>query len=103
MNYSNCKVMVLAIVMLTLALLWVAPPVHGAAELIPIYTPPAGGVVYVLGAGFATVSNKYLPEADYVHEATTGTMEMVRRLRAEGGPEKTRLRPLCHAGRAASF
>jgi len=46
-----------------------------------IYTPPAGGVVYVIGAGFATVSNKYLPQADYVHEATTGTMEMNRRLR----------------------
>ena len=81
MKYSNCKRMVLGIAILTLTLLWAAPPVHGAADLIPVYTPPAGGVVYVLGAGFATVSNKYLPEANYVHEATTGTMDMVRRLR----------------------
>ena len=81
MSYSNSKVMVLSIVMFTFVLLWVVPPVRGATDLIPIYTPPAGGVVYVLGAGFATVSNKYLPEANYVHEATTGTMEMVRRLR----------------------
>ena len=78
MNYSK---LVLGIAIFTLTLLWATPPVHGAAELIPIYTPPAGGVVYVLGAGFATVSNKYLPEADYVHEATTGTMDMVRRLK----------------------
>jgi TRAP transporter TAXI family solute receptor len=49
--------------------------------LIPVYTPPAGGVTYVLGAGVAAVSNKYLPEANFVHEATTGTMDMVRKLR----------------------
>ncbi len=79
MNYN--KFMVLGVVLFCLTFLWVAPPAHGAAELIPIYTPPAGGVVYVIGAGFATVSNKYLPQADYVHEATTGTMEMNRRLR----------------------
>ena len=81
MHYINVKRMVLSITALALALLCAAPSVQGAADLIPIYTPPAGGVVYVLGAGFATVANKYLPEANYVHEATTGTMEMVRRLK----------------------
>jgi len=53
---------------------------HSAAELIPLYTPPAGGTAYVLGAGIVTVTNKYLPEAKLVHEASTGTMDMVRRM-----------------------
>ena len=51
-----------------------------AAELIPLYTPPVGGTAYVLGAGIVTVTNKYLPDAHLVHEATTGTMDMVRRM-----------------------
>jgi uncharacterized protein len=80
MNYS--RIMFSGIVILTLVFLCSIAPVHAApADLIPIYTPPAGGVVYVLGAGFAAVSNKYLPEANFVHEATTGTMDMVRKLR----------------------
>jgi len=29
-----------------------------AAELIPFYTPPAGGGAYVLGAGMVSVTNK---------------------------------------------
>lgn len=51
-----------------------------AGELIPFYTPPAGGVAYVLGAGIITVSNKHMPETKLVHEATTGTMDIVRRM-----------------------
>lgn len=51
-----------------------------AAELIPLYTPPVGGTAYVLGAGIVSVTNKYLPDANLVHEATTGTMDMVRRM-----------------------
>jgi uncharacterized protein len=80
MKYS--KIMFTGIGILTLALICSVGPVQGAsADLIPIYTPPAGGVTYVLGAGIAAINNKYLPEANYVHEATTGTMDMVRRLR----------------------
>jgi uncharacterized protein len=68
--------------MFTFVLFCSVLPVFAApADLIPIYTPPAGGVTYVLGAGITAISNKYLPEANYVHEATTGTMDMVRRLR----------------------
>lgn len=59
-----------------------------AAELIPFYTPPAGGVAYVLGAGIITVTNKYIPEAKMVHEATTGTMDIVRRMMARAEAKK---------------
>jgi len=53
---------------------------HAATELTPVYTPPAGGTAYILGAGIVSVTNKYLPDAHLVHEATTGTMDMVRRM-----------------------
>ena len=80
MNYS--RIMFSGFGILAIVLACSIGQVHAApADLIPIYTPPAGGVVYVLGAGFAAVSNKYLPEGNLVHEATTGTMDMVRRLR----------------------
>ncbi len=51
-----------------------------AAELIPFYTPPAGGGAYVLGAGMVSVTNKHLSGITLVHEATTGTMDIVRRM-----------------------
>ena len=50
------------------------------AELIPFYTPPAGGGAYILGAGMVSVSNKYMTGTSLVHEATTGTMDIVRRM-----------------------
>jgi hypothetical protein len=48
--------------------------------LTPLYTPPVGGTAFVLGTGIVTVTNKYLPEARFVHEASTGTLDMVRRM-----------------------
>jgi uncharacterized protein len=62
--------------------------VSGAGELVPFYTPPAGGVAYVLGAGIITVNNKYITEAKMVHEATTGTMDIVRRMMARAEAKK---------------
>lgn len=59
-----------------------------ATELIPLYTPPVGGTAYVLGAGVVTVTNKYLPDAHLVHEASTGTMDMVRRMQARDAAKK---------------
>jgi len=53
---------------------------RAATELIPFYTPPAGGTAYVLGAGITSVTNKYLPEIKIVHEASSGTMDIVRRM-----------------------
>ncbi|HME45119.1 MAG TPA: TAXI family TRAP transporter solute-binding subunit [Syntrophorhabdales bacterium] len=49
-------------------------------ELIAFYTPAVGGTGYILGAGVVTVTNKYLPELKMVHESTTGSMEIVRRM-----------------------
>jgi len=59
-----------------------------ATELIPLYTPPVGGTAYVLGAGIVSVTNKYLIDAHLVHEATTGTMDMVRRMMSREAVKK---------------
>jgi hypothetical protein len=49
-------------------------------KMIPLYTPPTGGTAYILGAGIASVTNKYMSDVEMVVETTTGTLEMVRRL-----------------------
>jgi len=59
-----------------------------ATELIPLYTPPVGGTAYVLGAGIVSVTNKYIQDAKLVHEATTGTMDMVRRMMSREAAKK---------------
>ena len=64
----------------TLITIFSITPVAAAIELIPLYTPPVGGTAYVLGAGIVSVTNKYLPDVHLVHEASTGTMDMVRRM-----------------------
>lgn len=63
-------------------------PAAAAVDLIPVYTPPAGGTVYVLGAGVVAVTNRYLSEVRFVHEAATGTMEIVRRMMRREGQKK---------------
>lgn len=70
--------MITALIFLTLI---VNQPVMAAEKkMIPLYTPPSGGTAYILGAGLASVTNKYMPDVEMVVEATTGTLEMVRRL-----------------------
>ena len=51
-----------------------------ASKLIPVYTPATGGTGYILGAGIAGVTKKYLPGVEMVVEPTTGSLEMVRRI-----------------------
>jgi len=51
-----------------------------AADLVPFITPPAGGGAYVLGAGMVSVTNRFLPGVTLVHEAASGTMDIVRRM-----------------------
>jgi TRAP transporter TAXI family solute receptor len=63
-------------------------PARAATELIPFYTPAPGGTAYILGAGIVTVTNKYLTDAKLVHEASTGTMDMVRRMMAREAAKK---------------
>jgi TRAP transporter TAXI family solute receptor len=65
-------------IFLTLAVSFIS--VQAASELIPFYTPPAGGGAYILGAGIVSVTNRYLPEVKLVHEACTGTMDIIRRM-----------------------
>ncbi len=74
--------------------LLLAPPLipsYAAAQdkLAAFYSPPAGGGAYVLVAGMVMVSNKYMGNGvRFVHEQTTGTMEMVRRLVAAESQKK---------------
>jgi len=56
------------------------PAATAATELVPFYTPAVGGTGYILGAGVVTVTNKFLPDVKMVHESTTGSMEIVRRM-----------------------
>jgi len=63
-------------------------PTRAACELIPFYTPPAGGGAYILGAGIVSVTNKHLPDVKLVHEACTGTMDIVRRMMMREGQKK---------------
>ncbi|MGA3174926.1 MAG: TAXI family TRAP transporter solute-binding subunit [Syntrophorhabdales bacterium] len=59
-----------------------------ADELIPFITPPAGGGAYIVGAGMISVSNKYIAQPKFVHEAATGTMDIVRRMMAREAAKK---------------
>jgi hypothetical protein len=66
-----------------LILLLYATDVPAAQRLVSFMSPPAGGGAYIFVAGTITVSNKYMSgDVKFVHEASTGTMEMVRRLMA---------------------
>ena len=83
---KRIKSILLIIGSLALITIFLAPA--SAVELIPLYTPPVGGTAYVLGAGIVSVTNKYLPDAHLVHEATTGTMDMVRRMMSRDAAKK---------------
>ena len=63
-------------------------PAQAASELVPFYTPPSGGGAYILGAGIVSVSNKYLTDIKLVHEACSGTMDIVRRLMTRDSQKK---------------
>jgi len=69
----------LAVIFAPMMLPFVAPV--QAAEVVPFMTVSAGGTAFVLGAGMVTVTNKYSTSGPrLVHEATSGTLEMVRKL-----------------------
>jgi TRAP transporter TAXI family solute receptor len=53
---------------------------RAADELVPFITPPAGGGAYIIGVGMISVTNKYISNPKMVHEAATGTMDIVRRM-----------------------
>ena len=81
-------VSILAILGLVVCAAAVFPPQARSAELIPFITPPAGGGAYIIGAGVITVTNKYISDPKLVHEAATGTMDIVRRMQAREAAKK---------------
>jgi TRAP transporter TAXI family solute receptor len=54
--------------------------VQAAPELIPLFSPAPGGTAYTLSAGVVVVTNKYMADVQLLHAATTGTMEIIRRM-----------------------
>lgn len=75
-----------------LMILMIASPIEmEAAELVPFYTPPAGGGAYIMAAGMVSVSNKYLGDVKLVHEATSSSMEIVRRMMQRAAIKKDAL------------
>jgi len=73
------KLIMAVVGLCSLTTLFSVAPIQ-AAELVPFITPPAGGGAYVLGAGMVSVTNRFLPGANLVHEAASGTMDIVRRM-----------------------
>jgi len=49
-----------------------------AKEIIPVYTPGAGGTLYFLGSALSKVVNRHVPEAQLMVEPTGGTAAIVR-------------------------
>ena len=58
-------------------------------KLVAFYSPPAGGGAFTLVAGMVAVSNRFMGGGYlFVHEQTTGGMEVTRRLMAAEGRNK---------------
>jgi TRAP transporter TAXI family solute receptor len=74
--------------MLVALTIFLSAPAQAAQELVPMVTPPAGGGAYIIGAGLISVSNKYTQDTKFVHEAATGTMDIVRRMQAREAAKK---------------
>jgi uncharacterized protein len=71
----------IAVACLLLASLWVYSDAAAQEKLVAYYSPPAGGGAFTLVAGQVTVTNRYMGAGyKFVHEQTTGTLEIVRRL-----------------------
>ncbi len=79
---------------LLLASLWISSDVAAQERLVAFYSPPAGGGAYTLVAGMVTVSNRFMGGGvKFVHEQTTGTLEMLRRLMTAEAQKKDALTP----------
>jgi uncharacterized protein len=88
MKIGRCTAWVCAVGMVFVGALLGPAPDAASQELISFFTPPPGGVAYILGAGILSVSNKYMPETKLIHEATTGTMDIVRRMMQRADAKK---------------
>jgi uncharacterized protein len=77
-------------VILVFALVAAAPAQQ--QQLVGFASPAAGGLSYVTVAGMVNTVNKYMPgNVRFMHEATTGTLDMVRRLQIAYGQKKEML------------
>ncbi len=66
---------------LVLASFCVSSEAIAQERLVAFYSPPAGGGAFTLVAGMVTVSNRFMGgNVKFVHEQTTGTLEIIRRL-----------------------
>lgn len=59
-----------------------------AADLTPYYTPAPGGAAFVQAAAMVTVTNKYVPDFPLVQEATTGSLQILRKMMAKVAENK---------------
>jgi TRAP transporter TAXI family solute receptor len=50
----------------------------GAKEIVPIYTPGAGGTLYFLGSALAKTINRHVPEVQMMVEPTGGTAASIK-------------------------
>jgi len=67
-------------------------PASSQQQLVSFASPAAGGLSYVTVAGMVNTTNRYMPGGvKFVHEATTGTLDMVRRLQIAYGQKKEML------------
>ena len=71
----------IVLVCLLFASAWCYTDAAAQEKLVAYYSPPAGGGAFTLVAGQVAVTNRYMGGGyKFVHEQTTGTLEIVRRL-----------------------
>jgi TRAP transporter TAXI family solute receptor len=81
---SKCTFIVFAVLFVIFAIAGGAP----AAELVPLYTLPAGGTVYVLGGGVVSVNNKHMTDTKLVQQASSGSLDIVRKMMQKDAQKK---------------
>ncbi len=89
MEYRNLALVVAFAALLSI---FFAAPSSAQQQLVGFASPAAGGLSYVTVAGMVNTVNKYMPgNVRFMHEATTGTLDMVRRLQIAYGQKKEML------------
>jgi len=91
MNVKKVSISILGTCLL-LASVLISSDAAAQERLVAFYSPPAGGGAFTLVAGLVTVSNRFMGGGvKFVHEQTTGTLEIIRRLAAAESQKKDAL------------
>lgn len=91
MNVKKVSISILGTCLL-LASVLISSDAAAQERLVAFYSPPAGGGAFTLVAGMVTVSNRFMGGGvKFVHEQTTGTLEIIRRLAAAESQKKDAL------------